>query len=305
MPAISVQRLCMQYGAFRAVNELDFEVRVGEIFALLGPNGAGKTTTIEILEGHRRRTGGNVQVLGLDPEKGGRRYRERIGIMLQSGGLDAEMSVTETLRLYASFYRRPRPVTETIALVGLADHARVRVRALSGGLERRLDLGLALIGDPEVVFLDEPTTGFDPTARRAAWQMVAGLRELGKTVLLTSHYMDEVEHLADRIAVMRQGSIVAASTPGKLGGRDVAEAVISFKVPYSGWADDLPTGPWKSPEHQDDLLVLRTDEATRALALLTTWAAERGEELAALTVTRPSLEDAYLRITQTSDQGIP
>ena len=304
-PTISVKGLTMQYGALRAVNALNFEVQSGEIFALLGPSGAGKTTTIEILEGHRRRTRGDVQVLGMDPERAGRRFRERIGIMLQSGGIDAEMTVTETLRLYASFYRRPRPVPETLALVGLAEHARVRVATLSGGMERRLDLALALIGNPEVVFLDEPTTGFDPNARRAAWQMVAGLRELGKTVLLASHYMDEVEQLADRVAIMRHGSIVAASTPRKLGGRDVAEAVISFRLPYPGWGDDLPRGPWKTPQRRDDLLVLHTEEATRALSILTPWAAERGEELVGLTVTRPSLEDAYLQITQQPDAASP
>ena len=304
MPAITVRDLRMQYGSFRAVDGLSFEVREGEIFALLGPNGAGKTTTIEILEGHRKRTGGDVQVLDVDPEHGGRRYRERIGIMLQSGGIDAELTVAETVRLYASFYRRPRPVTETIALVGLTDHARMRVRALSGGLQRRLDLALALIGDPEIIFLDEPTTGFDPTARRAAWEMVEGLREFGKTVLLTSHYMDEVEHLADRVAVLRNGTIVAESTPRTLGGRDVGEAVISVHVPHAGWDDELPAGPWSQPRRDGDLLVFRTDQPTEALAVLTGWAIERGEELPGLTVTRPSLEEAYLQITGPSAPAV-
>jgi ABC-2 type transport system ATP-binding protein len=303
MAAISVRGLCMQYGPVRAVDQLAFDVGEGEIFALLGPNGAGKTSTIEILEGYRTRTSGDVQVLGVDPEHGGRRYRERIGIMLQSGGIDGQLTVTETVRLYASFYRRPRPVRDTIALVGLADHAGLRVRALSGGLGRRLDLCLALIGDPEVIFLDEPTTGFDPTARRAAWDMITGLQGLGKTVLLTSHYMDEVEHLADRVAVMRQGRIVAESTPRELGGRDVAETVVRFRVPFIGWQDDFPAGPWRASAHEDALIELTTDQPTQALSILTDWAMERGVELLGLTVTRPSLEDAYLSIADRADQA--
>ena len=302
--AISVRGLVMDYGTLRAVDGLSFEVLEGEVFALLGPNGAGKTTTVEILEGHRRRTGGEVSVLGFDPETGGHRYRERIGIMLQSGGIDAELTVVETLRLYASFYHRPRSVEETIEQVGLGRHEQARVRALSGGTLRRLDLGIALIGDPEVVFLDEPTTGFDPTARRAAWDMVGGLRRLGKTVLLTSHYMDEVEQLADRVAVVRRGSIVAEATPGQLGGRDVAAVLIRMRAPYPGWADELPVGPWALESVRGEVW-LRTEHVTRALAELTAWAVERGEELAGLTVTRPSLEDAYLQITQQSGQAAP
>jgi len=300
MAAITVRGLRVQYGSFRAVDDLSFDVGRGEIFALLGPNGAGKTTTIEVLEGHRRRTSGYVQVLGVDPDRGGRAYRERIGIMLQGGGIDADLTVAETMRLYARLYRRPRSVGETIDLVGLTGQRGTRVGALSGGLERRLDLGLALIGDPELLFLDEPTTGFDPTARRSAWEMVQRLRELGMTVLLTSHYMDEVEHLADRVAVMRRGVIVAESTPRGLGGRDVAQALITFRVPYASWRDELVAGPWTEqpgPPGQDDVLTLRTDQPTRALAILTSWATERGEELSGLTVMRPSLEDTYLTIT--------
>ncbi len=303
MSAISVHGLRKQYGSVRAVDGIDFTVDEGEIFALLGPNGAGKTTTVEILEGHRARTSGEIQVLGLDPERGGRRYRERIGIMPQEGGLDADLTVAETLRVYAGLYRKPRPVDETVELVGLAEHSRRRVQTLSGGLRRRLDLGLALIGDPDVIFLDEPTTGFDPTARRAAWDMVGGLRDLGKTVLLTSHYMDEVEHLADRIAVMRDGSIVAESTPRSLGGRNAAQAVVSFRCRYPGWDAELPPGPWGPPEREGELLLIRTDDPTRALSILAGWAVDRGEELAELTVTRPSLEDAYLQLTRLPDSA--
>ena len=299
--AISVRGLRMHYGTIHAVDGIDFDVADGEIFALLGPNGAGKTTTIEILEGHRRRTAGEVSVLGFDPGRGGRGYRERVGIMLQSGGIDTELTVAETMRLYAGFYRRSRPVDETLAMVGLADEAGKRVGALSGGLERRLDLGLALIGDPDVVFLDEPTTGFDPLARRAAWGMLAGLRGLGKTVLLTSHYMDEVEHLADRVAVIRRGRIVAESTPRKLGGRDVGEVLIRFVAGATAGHAELPPGPWTAARRDGDVVVLATDEPTRALAVLTAWAIDRGEELVGLTVTRPSLEDAYLHLTQHSD----
>jgi ABC-2 type transport system ATP-binding protein len=299
--AISVRGLCKDYGRFRAVDQLCFDVAPGEIYALLGPNGAGKTTTVEILEGHRDRTSGEVSVLGLDPAGAGRQYRDRIGIMLQSGGIDAELTVAETTRLFASLYHRPRDVDETIALVELTEKASARVRTLSGGMLRRLELALALIGNPEVIFLDEPTTGLDPTARHAAWDMIAQLPDLGTTVLLTSHYMDEVDHLADRVAVMRRGSIVAESTPHRLGGRDVATAIIRVQVPYPGWTDELPTGPWSVTQDRGDVL-LSSDDPTEALAVLTAWAIDRGEELAGLTVTRPSLEDAYLRITR---QGKP
>jgi ABC-2 type transport system ATP-binding protein len=303
--AISVCGLVKAYGRVRAVDELSFEVAEGEIFALLGPNGAGKTTTIEILEGHRKRSAGRVSVLGVDPERGGRRYRERVGIMLQSGGIDADLSVAETVRLYASFYRQPRSVPETIALVGLTDDARRRVRTLSGGMQRRLDLCLALIGDPEVIFLDEPTTGFDPTARRAAWDMVAGLGSLGKTVLLTSHYMDEVEHLADRVAIIRRGRLIEVSTPRKLGGRDAAAVLISFRAPYAGWVEELPVGPWHLLPGEADTVTVETAEPTHALAVLTSWAVERGTELAGLAVTRPSLEDTYLRMTRDDETVAP
>jgi ABC-2 type transport system ATP-binding protein len=298
---IEVADLVKRYGQLRAVDGLSFTVRRGEIFALLGPNGAGKTTTIEALEGYLAPTSGTVRVLGTDPLTGGRRHRDRVGIVLQSGGLDGELSVVETLRLYAGFYTRTLGVDETTRLVGLADKRKARVRTLSGGQQRRLDLGVALIGDPDVLFLDEPTTGFDPDARRQAWEMVASLRTLGKTVLLTSHYMDEVQSLADRVAVISRGRLIAESTPSRLGGRDVADAVITIQVPYPGWEADLPPGPWRIHERDGAELRLHTARPTEAVWTLSRWAVERGEELVGLTVTRPSLEDAYLRITRDRD----
>ena len=296
--AIVVQRLVKRFGDLHAVDGLSFEVATGEIFALLGPNGAGKTTTLEVLEGHLPPTSGTVRVLGVDPLRGGRRHRDRVGIVLQSGGMDGELTVAEILRLYAGFYTRPRSMRETTALVGLADKERARVRTLSGGQQRRLDLALALVGDPEVLFLDEPTTGFDPDARHQAWEMVSALRALGKTVLLTSHYMDEVQVLADRVAVISKGKLVAQSTPSRLGGRDLGEAVVRFGVPYPGWESELPAGPWGPVECRGAEVCLRTDRPTEAVWTLSRWAVERGEELVGLTVARPSLEEAYLQLTQ-------
>ncbi|HUK70580.1 MAG TPA: ABC transporter ATP-binding protein [Streptosporangiaceae bacterium] len=303
LPAIVVERLCKDYGRLRAVDGVSFEVRRGEIYALLGPNGAGKTTTVEILEGHRKRTSGSVRVLGLDPGAGGRRFRERIGIVLQSGGIDAEVTVREIVTLYASFYARPREVAETIEQVGLTSKRRARVRTLSGGQLRRLDLALALIGDPDLLFLDEPTTGFDPNARRDAWETIAGLRRSGTTVLLTSHYLDEVQQLADRVGVMSHGHLVEESTPDALGGRDIAGTVISFRLPAKMAGEKLPTGPWDEPEHLDGEIVMRTDQPTRVLLALTRWAVGRGVELEGLSVVRPSLEDAYLQITGDASAG--
>lgn len=292
--AIVVEHLRMDYGANRAVDDLSFQVRRGEIYALLGPNGAGKTTTVEILEGHRRRTAGSVRVLGVDPARGGRAWRERVGIVLQSGGLDAELTVSELVTLYGGFYAHPRDVAQTIDRVGLADKARARARTLSGGQLRRLDLALALVGGPDLVFLDEPTTGFDPTARRGAWEMIDELRTNGTTVLLTSHYLDEVQRLADRVGVLSCGRLIAESTPSTLGRRDVAETVISFQP----WDPvPLPEGPWDPPERHGDQLTLRTTRPTQALHLLTSWALRHERDLRSLTVTRPSLEDVYLQLT--------
>jgi ABC-2 type transport system ATP-binding protein len=302
-PAIVVERLRKDYGRLRAVDSVSFQVRRGEIYALLGPNGAGKTTTVEILEGHRKRTSGSVRVLGSDPGAGGRHFRESIGIVLQSGGLDAELTVREMVGLYASFYARPRDVAATIDQVGLANKRRARIRTLSGGQLRRLDLALALIGDPELLFLDEPTTGFDPNARRDAWEMIAGLRQGGTTILLTSHYLDEVQRLADRVGVMSHGLLVEESTPAALGGRDLAGTVISFRLPAALPAAGLPAGPWDLPEHPEGNITMHTDEPTHVLHVLTRWAVHHGVELEGLTVVRPSLEDAYLRITDQAGAG--
>jgi ABC-type multidrug transport system ATPase subunit len=302
-PAIVVERLCKDYGRLRAVDGVSFQVMRGEIYALLGPNGAGKTTTVEILEGHRKRSSGSVRVLGFDPGTGGRRFRERIGIVLQSGGIDAELTVREIVSLYASFYARPRDVTQTIDQAGLSGKRRARVRTLSGGQRRRLDLALALVGDPGLLFLDEPTTGFDPNARRDAWEMIAGLRRAGTTVLLTSHYLDEVQRLADRVGVLSHGHLVEEATPGTLGGRDVTGTVISFRLPAALAGTALPPGPWDEPEVREGLIVMRTGQPTRVLAALTQWAVGHGAELEELSVVRPSLEDAYLQITSPDGTG--
>ena len=232
----------MSYDSFEAVRGVDLNVRHGEIFTFLGPNGAGKTTTVEILEGHRKRTGGDVRVLGVDPEHADRDWRARVGVVLQTSRVEQDLTVRECLELYAGYYPAPRPVHEVIKLVGLKNKAEARGKQLSGGQQRRMDVALALIGDPEVVFLDEPTTGFDPSARRAAWEMIDGLRELGKTIFLTTHYMEEAEALADRIAVLSAGLIVAEGTPGTLGGRDRAPYEISFTLPEGIAIDELPVG---------------------------------------------------------------
>ena len=295
-PAIAVEGLRMDYGRLRAIDGISFQVNRGEIYALLGANGAGKTSTVEILEGHRKRTGGSVRVLGCDPGTGGRRFRERIGIVLQSGGMDTELTVREMVSLYASFYARPRDVGQTIEQVGLGGKRRARTRTLSGGQLRRLDLALALVGDPELLFLDEPTTGFDPRSRRDAWDMIAGLRHSGTTVLLTSHYLDEVQQLADRVGVMSHGHLVEESTPDSLGGRDVAGTIIRFRLPPGLSAAELPAGPWDLPEPPGGDITMHTDEPTMVLAALTEWAVGHDAELPGLTVVRPSLEDAYLRL---------
>jgi len=259
-PVISISGLRKSYGEVEAVRGIDLEVRHGEVFAFLGPNGAGKTTTVEILEGYRKRSGGEVTVLGEDPERAGRGWRERIGIVLQSCRLDPYLTVRESIALYAGYYRAPRPVEETIAHVGLESKADARVGSLSGGQRRRVDVGMALVGDPDLLFLDEPTTGFDPSARRQAWETIAALRELGKTILLTTHYMDEAQRLADRVAVIAKGRIVYRE-----GGREVS---------------------------------LETTTPVRTLNELTGKALAEGRELEGLEVARPSLEDVYLELTE-------
>jgi ABC-2 type transport system ATP-binding protein len=268
----------MSYGATEAVRGIDLEVNRGEVFAFLGPNGAGKTTTVEILEGYRRRSGGEVSVLGEDPERAGRDWRERIGIVLQSGRLDPYLTVRESLDLYAGYFRSPRPTDEVISLVGLEGKADERASRLSGGQQRRLDVGMALVGDPELLFLDEPTTGFDPSARRQAWDVIAGLRDLGKSVFLTTHYMDEAQRLADRVTIIAAGRIVAQGTPEDLGERDTGETTIRYRT-------------------EGREVVVQTTDPVKTLHELTGAALAKGEELEGLEVTRPSLEDVYLELT--------
>ncbi|HEY0318546.1 MAG TPA: ABC transporter ATP-binding protein [Solirubrobacterales bacterium] len=281
-PVISIRGLRMSYGDTEAVRGIDLEVMPGEIFAFLGPNGAGKTTTVEILEGYRKRSGGEVAVLGEDPERGGRAWRERIGIVLQSGRLDPYLTVRESLGLYAGYFQSPRPIDEVIELVGLEGKADERASRLSGGQQRRLDVGMALVGDPELLFLDEPTTGFDPSARRQAWEVIAGLRDLGKTVFLTTHYMDEAQRLADRVTIIAAGEIVARGTPEDLGERETAAATIRYRA---GGRE----------------VEVETTTVVQTLHDLTGEALARGEELEGLEVTRPSLEDVYLTLTATSE----
>jgi ABC-2 type transport system ATP-binding protein len=275
--AVLVENLHKSYHEHEALRGVSFEIREGEVFSLLGPNGAGKTTTIEILEGYRRRDSGSVEVLGADPARPTSKWRARIGVVLQSSAMYENLTVRESLALFGGYYERPRPVDEVVDVVGLGEKAHTTVRKLSGGQRRRLDLGLALVGDPELIFLDEPTTGFDPAARRTAWETIRSLRELGKTILLTTHYLDEAEQLADRVAVLRDGRIVATGTPA-----------------------DLTSTPATEIRYRENgrEVVLRTEEPTRVLAELTARALERGEELLDLEVRRPSLEEVYLELTE-------
>jgi ABC-2 type transport system ATP-binding protein len=275
---ISIRDLRKSYGDVEAVRGIDLEVQRGEVFAFLGPNGAGKTTTVEILEGYRKRSSGEVSVLGEDPEHAGRAWRARIGIVLQSCRLDPYLTVRESLALYAGYYDAPRPIEETIEQVGLAGKADARASSLSGGQQRRLDVGMALIGDPELLFLDEPTTGFDPSARRQAWETIAGLRDLGKTVFLTTHYMDEAQRLADRVTVISAGEIVARGTPEDLGDRENRPARITYR---EGGRE----------------VELETTTPVQTLNELTGRALAEGRDLEGLEVVRPSLEDVYLELT--------
>jgi ABC-2 type transport system ATP-binding protein len=275
--AIAVRDLRKSYGAYEALRGVSFEIEEGEVFGLLGPNGAGKTTTIEILEGYRTRDGGEVDVLGFDPERAASVFRERIGVVLQQSQLWPNLTVAETHRMFAGYYEQPRNVDEVIALVGLAEKRDARVKTLSGGQKRRLDLGVALVGDPDLVFLDEPTTGFDPAARRAAWDMIRSLRSLGKTILLTTHYLDEAEQLADRLAVLREGVIIQEGTPAELTGGS-SETEVRYRK-------------------DGREVVVRTTDPTTLLHRLTAEALAEGHELEGLSVRRPTLEDVYLSLT--------
>ena len=302
MAAIVVEALRKRYGTVDAVSDVSFEVEAGEVFALLGPNGAGKTTTVEILEGFRRRDAGEVSVLGLDPgnRAAQQRLRVRIGVVLQELAVEPFLTVREVLTRSAGFYPAPRPVDDVLQLIGLEDKAGSRVKTLSGGQQRRLDLGLGIVGRPEVIFMDEPTTGFDPSARRGAWEVVRQLTRGGATVLLTTHYMDEAEALANRVAVIANGRIVAAGPPATLGGRDVGEVTIRFRMPDGVVPADLPTA---SVSISGDVVTIRTGEEVRVLHELTGWAMERRFELAGLTVNRLTLEEVYLRLTGQTEAG--
>lgn len=292
---ISARGLQKSFGDVRAVRGVDLEVQKGEIFAFLGPNGAGKTTTVSMLEGYLAPDAGDVEVLGRHPASADRAWRERVGIVLQECRMEGLLTVRETLEMYAGYYREPRGVQETIDLVGLAEKADARVGRLSGGQQRRLDVAVSLIGDAELLFLDEPTTGFDPSARRQAWQVIEGLRDLGKTVMLTTHYMDEAQALADRVAVISSGQIIASGTPDDLGGRQDAASIVRF-VPPEGF-DRATVGVGGEWSNDGASLVLRTAEPTAALHALTGWALKRGLELHGLEISRPSLEDVYLELT--------
>jgi ABC-2 type transport system ATP-binding protein len=294
MAAIEVDNLVKSYGANRAVDGVSFRVPEGIVFALLGPNGAGKTTTIEILEGYRDADSGHVSVLDMDPGRGGPALRDRIGIVLQESGIDPVLTVAETLDLYGSYYSRRRPTAELIELTGLGEKRDERVRTLSGGQRRRLDLALALVGDPDLIFLDEPTTGFDPSARRRAWELVADLTSLGKTILLTTHYLDEAQQLADHIAVMGRGRIIAEGPPDALA--DAAPVTtITFELPEGVTIADLPAMSG-APKVAGSAISVETSNPTRDVHALTGWAIGRGSDLNGLTVSRPNLEDVYLEI---------
>ncbi len=294
---ISVRDLHKSYGSVQAVRGVDLDVHQGEVFAFLGPNGAGKTTTVEILEGYRHRTSGQVEVLGADPSQASPQWRARIGVVLQTCQVWSLLTVRESLELHAGYYPAPRSVAETIEVAGLADQADVRAGKLSGGQQRRLDVALALIGDPELLFLDEPTTGFDPAARRSAWEVVASLGALGKTVFLTTHYMEEAQTLAHRVAIIKDGRIVAEGRPGELAGDERSVTSIRFGLPYGMSASELPAGVAARVVDRGGWLELGSRQPVADLAELCGWAVARGIDLEGLEAVRPSLEDVYLELT--------
>ena len=285
-PAIEVRDLSKTYEGVEAVRNVSFEVARGEVFCLLGPNGAGKTSTVEILEGYRTRSGGEARVLGMDPAHGQRELRERVGIVLQQCGVQNDLTVAEL-----------------IELVELGEKRDTRARKLSGGQLRRLDLALALVGDPDLVFLDEPTTGFDPAARRQAWSTIQSLCDLGKTVFLTTHYMDEAQHLANRVAVMNAGQIIAIGKPEELGGRNLRPAEVRFTLP-EGWSlGDVPDVPLEQRALEGDRVVVLTREPVLAAQRITTWALDHDIDLGHFSVTQPTLEDIYLELTGSSEHN--
>jgi ABC-2 type transport system ATP-binding protein len=304
--AIRVEGMGKAYGDLEAVSGLTFSVAAGEVFCLLGPNGAGKTTTTEILEGYRARSAGEVRVLGHDPEHGERALRERVGIVLQEAAAQAELTVAEVLTMYGRYYPRHRPVDELVGLVGLDGKENDRVKLLSGGQKRRLDLALGLVGDPDLLFLDEPTTGFDPSARRQAWTTIKDLCALGKTVFLTTHFMDEAQALADRVAVMANGKLVAMGTPAEIGGRDTAPTEIAFTLPAGVAVADLPDLGTEATvsEPAPGRVVVIAPHGLRTSHAITGWALERGHELRGFEVTQPSLEDVYLRLTAENETAL-
>lgn len=299
MSAVSVSGLRMHYGGVEAVRGVDLTIEEGEVFALLGPNGAGKTTIVEILEGYRKRTAGDVDVLGFDPERNERDFKERIGIVLQESSVERELTVAETIETYGKYYPERLETDELIDIVGLGEKADARVKTLSGGQKRRLEVALGIVGNPDLVFLDEPTTGFDPAARRQAWGMIRNLSQLGKTILLTTHYMDEAQNLADRLAVIDRGKIVAEGTPDTIGGRRSAGTTIRFD------ARGLPVDaiPLNHVAVAEGIVEVSTENPTRDLHALTAWAVSGGHTLEDLTVTRPSLEDVYLELTDEGTEG--
>jgi ABC-2 type transport system ATP-binding protein len=304
-PVISVAGLRKSYGRHEAVKGIDFEVAAGEIFGLLGTNGAGKTTTIEILEGYRARTAGTVHVLGVDPGRPTRAWRERIGLVLQESEVDPVYTVREIVGMFSRYYAHSRDVDDTIRLVGLGAQRDTRVGHLSGGQKRRVDVALGIVGDPDLVFLDEPTTGFDPQARRDAWNMIQGLRDLGKTILLTTHYMDEAQHLADRLTILRDGLVVAHGTAAELTQRSGGGTVIRFVLPPHVAIDAVEQATGISPELSGNALTLRSDRPQHALYRLTSWAEDAHVELDGLTVTRPSLDDVFLELTGAENERTP
>ncbi len=300
--AVEVRDLRKSYGTLEAVRGVSFDVIRGEVFCLLGPNGAGKTTTVEILEGYRTRTGGEARVLGMDPGRAEREMRERVGIVLQACGVQKDLTVAELVGMYGRYHRRQLPVDSVIEIVELTEKRDTPAKLLSGGQRRRLDLALALVGDPDLIFLDEPTTGFDPGARRQAWSTIRSLSELGKTIFLTTHYMDEAQFLANRVAVMAQGRIIATGRPDELGGRDVRPAEVRFSLPSEWSLSDVPELPDTSRETEGDRVVVLTRDPVLTANKITTWALERKIELGHFSVSQPTLEDIYLELTGEGEQ---